>query len=41
MLIPQFEAREHGLFGGHESEDIRTTGGPQDMGILLMRIHFT
>ena len=24
MLIPQFVAGEHGLFGGHESEDIRT-----------------
>ena len=24
MLNPQFVAREHGLFGGHESEDIRT-----------------
>ena len=24
MLIPHFVAREHGLFGGHESEDIRT-----------------
>ena len=27
MLIPQFVAREHRLFKGHESEDIRTTGG--------------
>ena len=24
MLIPQFVAGEHRLFGGHESEDIRT-----------------
>ena len=24
MLNPQFVAGEHGLFGGHESEDIRT-----------------
>ena len=24
MLNPQFVAREHGLFGGHKSEDIRT-----------------
>ena len=24
MLNPQIEAGEHGLFGGHESEDIRT-----------------
>ena len=24
MLIPQFVAGEHGLFGGHESEDIQT-----------------
>ena len=24
MLLPQFVAGEHGLFGGHESEDIRT-----------------
>jgi len=24
MLVPQFVAGEQGLFGGHESEDIRT-----------------
>ena len=24
MLLPQFVAGEHGLFGGHESEDIST-----------------
>ena len=24
MLIPQFVAREHELFGGNESEDIQT-----------------
>ena len=24
MLNPQFVAGEHGLFGGHKSEDIRT-----------------
>ena len=24
MLNPHFVAREHGLFGAHESEDIRT-----------------
>ena len=24
MLNPQFVAEEHGLFGGHKSEDIRT-----------------
>ena len=24
MLLPQFVAGEHGLFGGHESENIRT-----------------
>ena len=24
MLIPQFIAGEHGLFGDHESEDIRS-----------------
>ena len=24
MLNPHFVAGEHGLFGGHESEDIRT-----------------
>ena len=24
MLIPHFVAGEHGLFGGHKSEDIRT-----------------
>ena len=24
MLIPQFVAGEHGLFGGHKSKDIRT-----------------
>ena len=24
LVIPQFVAGEHGLFGGHKSEDIRT-----------------
>ena len=35
MLIPQFVAGEHGLFGGHESEDIPTIFLKQQLHIYI------
>ena len=49
LVIPQFVAGEHGLFGGHKSEDIRTflvlsLRGRQvnsRQSIFLLQFHFT
>ena len=35
-VIPQFVAGEHGLFGGHKSEDIRTFSLKQ----FILKIYF-
>ena len=43
MLNPHFVAGEHGLFGGHKSEDIRTfyfVFSNQEITRLIKAIHF-